>query len=151
MLRSRFVSSDLELTPLVALNQGENEIILWFLWWIMLQPWQKQAEILALYFFKYKQILAQRTLNQYKQNSSHRHTTHTHNLKNANHTINSPATHLGHFILSPSRGLPGMVKGFIQVTKKNVFSSQILLLQILIREMYKMSNKAIKNFRVWRP
>ena len=41
-----------------------------------------------------------------------------------------------------------MVKGFIQVTKKNVFSSQILLLQILIREMYKMSNKAIKNFRV---
>ena len=121
MLRSRFVSSDLELIPLVALNQGENEIILWFLWWIMLQPWQKQAEILALYFFKYKQILAQRTLNQYKQNSSHRHT-HTHNLKNANHTINSPpATHLGHFILSASRGFPGMVKGFIQVTKKMCF------------------------------
>ena len=40
----------------------------------MLQPWQKQAEILALYFFKYKQILAQRTLSQYKQNSSHRYT-----------------------------------------------------------------------------
>lgn len=82
----------------------------------------KASQYLGSYFFKYKQILIQRTLDQYKQNSAHTP------LKNANHTINSPpATHLGQIAHSPSKGFAGMVKGFMRVAKKKIFLLNITL------------------------
>lgn len=94
----------------------------------------KAGQYLNFHFFKYKQILIQRTLDQYKPNSAH-------TLKNENHTINSPpATHFRWIAHSPSIGFTGVVKGFMRVARKKYFPSKYYSSKYLMREMYKIEN-----------